>query len=196
MYSVLDMYWGFYARILDPKSRDMTAFQTPLGVLRITSLPMGFTNSPSEFQACMVFILQDEIPGVADVFIDDIPIKGPTSHYVDSEGKEECIPDNPGIRRYIWEHLNDLHRVLHRIGEAGGTVSGKKMQLARFEVEIAGQQCSREGRKPTDTRAQCIKDWPTPANLTEVRGFLGLCGTVRIWIKDYSQIAGPLVLLT
>ena len=196
VYSVLDMYWGFYARILDPKSRDMTAFQTPLGVLRITSLPMGFTNSPSEFQACMVFILQDEIPGVADVFIDDVPIKGPTSRYVDSEGREECIPDNPGIRRYIWEHLNDLHRILHRIGEAGGTVSGKKMQLARFKVEIVGQQCSREGRKPTDTRAQRIKDWPTPANLTEVRGFLGLCGTVRIWIKDYSQIARPLVFLT
>ena len=196
VYSVLDMYCGFYARILDPKSRDMTAFQTPLGVLRITSLPMGFTNSPAEFQACMVFILQDEIPGVADVFIDDVPIKGPASRYLDSEGKEECIPDNPGIRRYIWEHLNDLHRVLHRIGEAGGTVSGKKMQLARFEVEIIGQQCSREGRKPTDTRAQRIKDWPTPVNLTEVRGFLGLCGTVRIWIKDYSQIARPLVLLT
>ena len=75
-------------------------------------------------------------------------------------------------------------------------MSGKKMQLARFEVDIVGQQCSCEGQKPTDTRVQCIKDWPTPANLTEVRGFLGLCGTVRIWIKDYSQIARPLVLLT
>ena len=82
----------------------------------------------------MVFILQDEIPGVADVFIDDIPIKGPTSCYVDSEGKEEYIPDNPGIQR------NNLHWVLHHIGEARGTVSGKKMQLARFEVEIIGQQ--------------------------------------------------------
>ena len=107
------MYYGFYARILDPKSRDMTAFQTPLGVLRITSLPMGFMNSPAEFQACMVFILQEEIPDIADVFIDDIPIKGPRSCYLDSEGKEETIPENPGIRRYIWEHLNDLHCVLH-----------------------------------------------------------------------------------
>ena len=196
IYSVLDMYWGFYARILDPRSRDMTAFQTPLGVLRITSLPMGFTNSPSEFQACMVFILQEEIPGVADVFIDDIPIKGPVSRYLDSEGNEECIPENPGIRRFVWEHMKDLHRILHRIGEAGGTVSGKKMQLGRTEVEIVGQKCSREGREPTDTRAQRIKDWPTPVNLTEVRGFLGLCGTVRIWIKDYSQIARPLVQLT
>ena len=196
IYSVLDMYWGFYARVLDVKSRDMTAFQTPLGVLRITSLPMDFTNSPSEFQACMVFILQDEIPQVADVFIDDIPIKGPKSRYLNSKGEEERIKENPGIRRFIWEHLNDLHRILHRIGEAGGTVSGKKLQLCRSEVEIVGQKCSRQGREPTDTRAQRIKDWPTPANLTEVRGFLGLCGTVRIWIKDYSRIASPLNDLT
>jgi len=196
VYSVLDMYWGFYARILDPESRDLTAFQTPLGTLRITSLPMGFTNSPAEFQASMVFILQDEIPDVADVFVDDIPIKGPASRYLDSEGKEETITENPGIRRFMWEHLNDLHRILHRIGESGGTVSGKKMQLCRTEVEIVGQKCSRDGRNPTDTRHQRITDWPTPANVSEVRGFLGLCGTVRIWIKDYSQIARPLVHLT
>ena len=55
IYSVLDMYWGFHARIMDPASRDLTAFQTPIGPLRIVSLPMGFTNSPAEFQACMTF---------------------------------------------------------------------------------------------------------------------------------------------
>ena len=196
VYSVLDMYWGFYARILDPRSRDLTAFQTPLGVLRITSLPMGFTNSPAEFQASMVFILQDEIPEVAGVFIDDIPVRGPASLYLDKNGQEEKLEANPKIRRFMWEHLNDLHRVLHRIGEAGGTVSGKKMQLCKPEVEIVGQKCCREGRVPTNTRTQRIKDWPTPANLTEVRGFMGLCGTVRIWIKDYSRIARPLIDLT
>lgn len=196
VYSVLDMYWGFYARTLDPKSRDMTAFQTPLGPLRITSLPMGFTNSPAEFQACMVFILQDEMPEVAGVFIDDIPIRGPANRYLDKDGKEETLQENPGIRQFMWEHLNDLHRILHRVGEAGGTVSGKKMQLCRKEVEIVGQTCSREGRTPTNTRTQRIQDWPRPKSVTEVRGFLGLCGTVRIWIKDYSRIARPLVKLT
>ena len=57
IFSVLDMYWGFHARVLDPASRDLTSFMTPLGLLRITTLPMGFTNSPAEFQACMIFIL-------------------------------------------------------------------------------------------------------------------------------------------
>ena len=196
IYSVLDMYWGFYARIMDPSSRDMTAFQTPIGPLRIVSLPMGFTNSPAEFQACMTFILQDEIPGVAGVFIDDIPIKGPESKYEKGDGVEETIPGNSEIRRFVWEHLNDLHRILHRIGEAGGTVSGKKMQLCRSDVEIVGQKCSSKGREPTDSKIQKILKWPRPQNVTQVRGFLGLCGTVRIWIQDYSQIAKPLIDLT
>ena len=78
-YSVFDLYWGFDARKVHPTSRDLTAFLTPLGLLRITSLPTGFTNSPAEFQACMSFILQHEIPHVADIFIDDLPIKGPRS---------------------------------------------------------------------------------------------------------------------
>jgi hypothetical protein len=73
-YTVMDLYWGFDARKVHPESRDLTAFQTPLGLLRITSLPTGFTNSPAEFQACMTFILQEEIPKKANIFIDDLAI--------------------------------------------------------------------------------------------------------------------------
>ena len=196
VYTVLDMYWGFHARMLDANSRDMTAFQTPKGALRITSLPMGYTNSPAEFQACMMFILQNEVPEKAGVFIDDIPIKGPPGRYIGSDGKEETIPQNPNIRRFIWEHLNDVHRILHRIGESGGTVSGKKMQLCQSEVEIVGHKCNSSGREPVNGRTKKVTEWPIPKNLKETRGFLGLCGTVRIWIKDYSQIAKPLVDLT
>ena len=196
IYSVLDMYWGFYARVVHPKSRDMTAFQTPLGELRITSLPMGYTNSPAEFQACMMYILQDEVPEKAGVFIDDIPIKGPITQYLDKNGEPEVLPENSGIRRFVWEHLQDVHRILWRIGEAGGTVSGKKMQLCQKEATIVGHRCTSEGRYPTEGRAEKIHKWPQPVNLKDVRGFLGLCGTVRIWIKDYSQIARPLVELT
>ena len=50
-YSAFDLHWGFDARKIHPTSRDLTAFMSPLGLLRLTSLPMGFTNSPAEFQA-------------------------------------------------------------------------------------------------------------------------------------------------
>ena len=196
VYTVLDMYQGFNARVLDINSRDYTAFTTPIGNFRLTTLPMGYANAPAEFQASMEFILEDEIPDVAGVFIDDIPIKGPPTRYLQPDGTEETLPENPGIRRYIWEHLNDVHRILHRLGEAGGTVAAKKLQLCKSKVSIVGHACSSEGREPVDDRAKKIWSWPIPRNLKELRGFLGLCGTVRIWIKNFSQIARPLVDLT
>ena len=196
VYTVLDMYGGFHARVVDRRDRDLTAFQTPLGSLRLTSLPMGYSNAPAEFQASMMFILHEEVPQTAGVFIDDVPIKGTTTKYIGPNGVAERIPQNPGIRRYIWEHLQDVHRILHRMGEAGGTFSAKKMQLCQSEVTIIGQKCSAKGREPVDARIKKILNWPTPRNLTEVRGFLGLCGTVRIWIKNYSLVAKPLVDLT
>jgi hypothetical protein len=73
-YTVFNLFWGFDARRVHPDSWDSTAFSTPLRLLRLTSMPMGYTNSPAEFQKCMTFILRDEIPDVANIFIDDLPV--------------------------------------------------------------------------------------------------------------------------
>ena len=150
------------------------------------------TNSPAEFQRCMVFVLQDEIPLVANVFIDDIPIKGPESQYLDGNGNPETIPENPGIRRFVWEHANDVHRVMHRVGCAGAAFSGKKAQICKPEAIILGQKCTPQGRLPENIKVQKILDWPRPKTVRDVRSFTGLCGVVRIWIKDYSMIIRPL----
>jgi len=195
-YTVLDLFWGFDGRKIDPKSRDLTSFITPLGLLRITSLPMGFTNSPAEFQQCTTFILQDEIPHKANIFIDDLAIKGPKSQYLDKEGKPETLSENPGIRRFIWEHANDVHRIMHRFVEAGGTFAANKMQICLPEVVIVGHKCTPEGRLPDDDRIKKVLNWPRPKNITALRGFTGLCGTVRIWIPNYSKLIRPLTELT
>lgn len=195
-FTVFDLFWGFDARIVHSKSRDMTAFYTPLGLLRLTALPMGYTNSPAEFQTCMTFILQHEIPHVANIFIDDLPIKGPRTAYLTPDGSPELLPENPGIRRFIWEHAQDVHRVMHRIKCAGATFSPKKTQICRPKVTIVGQTCTPEGRLPDPDRVDKILNWPPLTTVREVRGFLGLCGTVRIWIRNYSELARPLTHLT
>ena len=191
-YTAFDLHWGFDARKIHPISRDLTAFMSPLGLMRLTSLPMGFTNSPAEFQACMAFILQDEMPDVADIFIDDLPIKGPKTIYPDDNGNPEVLKENPGIRRFIWEHAQDVHRIMHRIGHAGGTFSPSKIQLARREAIILGHKCTPEGRVPDPLTIDKVKNWPTLKTPKNVREFLGLCGTARIWIKNYSTRARPL----
>lgn len=195
-YTVFDLHWGFDARKVAVGSRDLTAFLTPLGLLRITSLPTGFTNSPAEFQACMSFILQDEIPHIADVFIDDLPIKGPATRYADQNGNAEVLSENPGIRRFIWEHLQDVHRIVHRVQSAGGTFSPGKLQMARETAHIVGQKCTPQGRLPDPLRVQKVQNWPPLKSVKDVRGFLGLCGTMRIWIEQYSARARPLTMLT
>lgn len=133
-YTVFDLFWGFDARKIHPKSKGLIAFMTPLGLLQITSLPTRFTNSPPEFQKCMAVILNEEIPATANIFINDLPIKGPDTQYLDSEGNLEVIPENPGIRRFIWEHAKNVHRIMHKVKTAGATFAANKAQICLPEV--------------------------------------------------------------
>lgn len=191
-YTVFDLFWGFDARKIHPKSRELTAFMTPLGLLQITSLPTGFTNSPAEFQKCMVIVLQDEIPHAANIFIDDLPIKGPKTQYLQEDGTPEVLNENKGIRRFIWEHAQDVHRIMHRVKAAGATFASNKAQICLPEVLIVGQRCNAKGREPDKAKISKIIDWPALTNPKEVRRFLGLCGTMRIWIPNYSTVVKPL----
>jgi transposase InsO family protein len=156
---------------------------------------MGYTNAPAEFQKCTSFVLQDEIPHVANVFIDDLPVKGPKSTYPDEEGDPEVLEENPGIRRFIWEHAVDVHRIMHRIKDVGATFSATKIQLCLPDVLIVGQRCTPEGRLPDTEKVSKILNWPIPTTVKEARGFMGLCGTVRIWILGFSELAKPITKL-
>ena len=195
-YSMLDLFVGYDHRTLDVSSRDLTTIQSPIGALRLTCLPQGWTNAVAIFHEDVTFILEAEIPHVAWPFVDDCSIKGPASRFETEDGGFETIPDNPGIRKFIWQHLNDVHRILHRLSCAGATVSAKKLFVAVPEVVILGHKCNYEGRIPDDSKIARIRDWPSCKDISDVRGFLGLTGYMRIWIKNYSAIARPLVNLT
>jgi transposase InsO family protein len=192
-YSLLDIFVGFDNRTLHPLSRDLTAFMGPDSrMYRLCVLPMGGANCVPEFQACMVFILQDEIPEKAGVFVDDVGIKGGRTRYELSDGSYETMRGFPGVRRFVYEHLCDVDRILARIGHSGATVSAKKLILAVPEAVIVGHKCTYEGRLPDDSKVSKVLKWPRPKNTTEIRGFLGLCACVRMFIKDYAKISRPL----
>ena len=108
----LDLYVGYDERVLAEESRDMTTFQTPFGAMRLVMLPMGWTNSVPIFHDDVTHMLQPEIPEITKPYIDDVPVRGPESTYQDERGEYETIRENPGIRRFIWEHLNNMNRIL------------------------------------------------------------------------------------
>lgn len=191
-YGIFDLFVAFDQRSLHPASRDLTTFQTPLGSYRLTAIPMGYTNSAQILHGDTTFILQDEIPHVTIPFIDDIPLKGPQSRYELPDGSFEAIDGNPSIRRFVWEHLQNVNRVLHRLGKFGATVSGHKSLLCVPEVVAVGHRCTYEGRVPEESRIQKIRDWPSCTSVTEVRAFLGTCGVLRVFIKDFAKVANPI----
>ena len=195
-YSMLDLFVGYDHRSLDVSSRDLTSFQTPLGAYRCTVLPQGSTNAVAIFHGDVTFIIEPEIPHVAKPFLDDSAIKGPASRYETPEGGFETIPEDDGIQRFIWVHLNYVHRVIHRLRHAGATISTPKIFIAAPEVVVLGHKCTYEGHIPENSKAAKIQTWPPCTNITDVHAFLGTAGTMRIWIKNYSAMAWPLVNLT
>ena len=76
------------------------------------------------------------------------------------------------------------------------TVSAKKFILAAPDATIVGHKCTMEGRVPHENKVQKIRDWPECATVSQVRGFLGMCGIVCIFIRNFAIIACPLVDLT
>jgi len=195
-YSMLDLYSGYDQCSLNVSSRDLTTIQSPVGAIRLTVVPQGWTSAIAIFHGDVVFILEAKIPNPIMPFLDDAGIKGPATCYELEDGGYKTIPTNSQIHRFVWEHANDVHRILHCFLCTGATISAKKLFLAVPEVTILGHKCNYKGRIPNNSKIAKVQDWPECKNLSDVHAFLGLTGYMRIWIKNYSAIAHPLVNLT
>jgi len=193
---MFDLYVGYDERLLAEESRDMTTFQSPYGAMRLVTLPMGWTNSVPIFHDDVTEILRPEVPEFTMPYIDDVPVRGPVSRYEIAPGKYETIPENSGIRRFIWEHMINVNRVLQRMKYCGGTFSGKKTVVCSDSIEVLGHKCDFEGRKPTVDRIGVIMRWTKCDHLSDVRSFLGVTGVLRNYIPNYGLRAHELQQLT
>src|SRR5277367_3832472 len=185
--SMMDLYVGYDKRALATTSRDLTTFQTPDGVMRLTTLPMGWTNSVPIFHDDITHILRPEIPHVTQPYIDDVPVRGPATDYIQDNELPETIPNNPGIRRFVWEHFQDLNRVVQHMKYSGGTFSGYKSFLCRPEITVLGHRCTPIGLLQDPTRMDKILNWGPCKDLTDVRAFVGTIGVCRLFIKNFPH---------
>lgn len=191
IYTGLDLFVGYDHRTIHPDSRDFTTFDTSLGSMRLTRLPQGYQGAVAIFHGDVVFILQAET-GCAPSFLDDIFMHGQGTRHETEDGGYVMLVENPRIRKFVYDHFCDVNRVLHRLRHAGATVSALKLQMGVPELGALGQVMTYEGRIPEEGRVVKIRTWPSCESVSDVRGFLGTVGTVRVWIRGFAAIAKPL----
>ena len=183
--SLIDFFLGYDQVELDEKSRDLTAFMTSLGLMQMTTLPQGATNSVAHFVRIIFKILAPHLQDQAKPFLDDLGVKGPKTKY----NNEEVAPE---IRRYVLEHIQNLDKVLADLERARVTIAGGKSQFCRAGIKIVGYICDADGRHPDTSKVLKILDWPECTDVTSARAFIGVCVYYQIWIKNFAQVAAPI----
>ncbi|XP_058740857.1 uncharacterized protein LOC131613183 [Vicia villosa] len=172
-FSKLDLRQGFHQIRMHPKDIPKTAFRTHQGHYEFCVMPFGLCNAPSTFQAAMNTLLQPYLRKFVTVFFDDILV-----YSVSLEA-----------------HLIHLEQVLTTLLKEEYFLKKSKCILAQRSLEYLGHIVSASGVKPEPSKIQAILDWPIPSTITALRGFLGLTGFYRKFIRGYAAIATPLTAL-
>ncbi|KAL4013706.1 hypothetical protein IC575_025889 [Cucumis melo] len=93
------------------------------------------------------------------------------------------------------EHVQHLEVVLRLLKEKELYVNLEKCNFAKSRIGYLGHFISEQGIKVDLEKIRVVSERPTLTNVREVRGFLGLTGYYRRFVKNYGTIAAPLTQL-
>lgn len=127
-------------------------------------------NAPSTFQSLMNDLFRPYLRKFVLVFFNDI--------LVYSTSREE--------------HTRHMQLVLDKLQQHSLVVNRKKCNFGVTEVAYLGHVISGEGVAVDMDKVKTILEWSCPQNLKDLRGFLGLTGYYRKYVRHYAQIAQPL----
>lgn len=93
------------------------------------------------------------------------------------------------------QHLHHLEVVLKLLKEHTLHAKRSKYSFGQTSIEYLGHIISREGVSTVPNKITCMTQWHKPKTLKQLRGFLGLTGYSRKFIKGYGSISKPLTTL-
>lgn len=186
IYSTLDCHSFYDQFLIHPDDRPLTAVHTPMGLMQMVTMPMGWCNSVAEGQRTAVQIFHGLMPEVVEPVMDDVNVKGPLTEEADS------TEIAPGIRKFVADHIADCDRVLAAVEASGVTFKGAKSKFGVPVAKIVGHYCHRYGREPGHHKDEAVRNWPPLSSLKEARAFMGLIVHFRKYIPGFALRARPI----
>lgn len=86
------------------------------------------------------------------------------------------------------DHLHHLNLVLACLRQHSFFAKRAKCSFARSSIDYLGHIVSVKGLEPDPNKIVAIQQWPIPTTLKALRGFLGLTGFYRRFVKGYAHI--------
>jgi hypothetical protein len=88
-----------------------------------------------------------------------------------------------------------VDRVLHLLSQHQLFLKQSKCAFGASEVEYLGHLVGKADVRVDPKKIEAMQDWPHPKTLKILRGFLGLTGYYRKFVKNYGKIVAPLTAL-
>jgi hypothetical protein len=97
--------------------------------------------------------------------------------------------------RSIEDHAQHLSLVFQVSREHQLFIKFKKCSFGQNQIDYLGHIISDQGVSTDPAKISIMLQWLVPKNFTDVRGFLGLTGYYRKFVKNYAIMAKPLTVL-